>query len=189
MYVHICMLRSKLILIVRTNSDIWFLTATAPPHTHIRTPIQLCPNTIKRLNVMGPEEETQKDGTEVWLRINDSHKPGIFAGRNLRYETEVGGEISMRLYSFITPPVAPVMMEKGTKQKRGLKGDGSKKGTASGLKWGSKKSVMYINRHKKLQETVIRTIFSNQLYHIIENLCNLLINRKLHNCKMHTIHY
>lgn len=77
---------------------------------------------------MGPEEETQKDGTEVWLRINDSHKPGIFAGRNLRYETEVGGEISMRLYSFITPPVAPVMMEKGTKQKRGLKGDGSKKG-------------------------------------------------------------
>lgn len=132
MYAHNCMLRSKLILIVRTNSDIWFLTATAPPplppsHTHTHPHSTLSKHN-KKAERDGSGGGNAKGWTEVWLRINDSHKPGIFAGRNLRYETEVGGEISMRLYSFITPPVAPVMMEKGTKQKRGLKGDGSKKG-------------------------------------------------------------
>lgn len=62
------------------------------------------------------------------MEIDDRRRLDGVVTRNLRWETQVGGNFLIGRHSFITPPVVSVMKEKeARKQKRGVEGDGWEK--------------------------------------------------------------
>ncbi len=61
----------------------------------------------------------------MWLSYG--HRPRGVVERNLRRETQVGGNFSMRPHSFIIPPVVPVMKEKDEGAEKRFGGEGCEK--------------------------------------------------------------